>query len=347
MKRIIIMLLLVSLMLCGCSAENEGEADIFNYIRTLENPEEYIMIGSYKGVKVDEISVNDADIAEYKAELQSKYAYYKPLTDRTEVSVGDNVHISYVSYLNNVAFEGGSGSCDLTVGDGTFIFPSVESSLIGAKVGSTVGTAVTVPDDYFSTGLRGKTLTMKITVDRIQEKEKTVPELDATFVKEHLGLDSLEAFEDYVKKTLDAKAMDEMMTSAWKAVLANCEMIRYPDGIVEKYVDAMYAHYTEEAAKYGAKPEIFIGSDKDAWVKDATAYAEDYYKSEIAMYCILDREIGRNVSDKEYKKRLAEYAEDLGVSVDEVEKNYEKDEIITSIHWDKVMEFIWENRVIS
>lgn len=347
MKRIITLFILLCLILCGCSAEDGGEADIFNYIKTLRSPEDYIMIGSYKGVEVAEISVTDGDIAEYKAEIQSKYSYFKPLTDKTEVSVGDNIHISYVSYLNNVAFEGGSGSCDLVVGDGTFIFPTVESSLIGAKVGDTVGTAVTVPDDYFSTGLRGKTLNMRITVEKIQEKEKTVPEIDAAFVKEHFDLDSTEAFEEHVKKTLEAKAMDEMLTAAWKAVLANCEMIRYPDGIVERYVDAMYDHYTEEAAKYGAKPEIFIGSDKEAWVKEATDYAEDYYKSEIAMYCILDREIGRKVSDKEYEKRLGEYAEELGLSVSEVEERYTKDDIITSIHWDKVMEFIWENRVIS
>lgn len=343
MKKYLVFLVLVSLLLTGC-AKKEKETDIFEYIQTLDNLEDYIIIGNYKGITVATISVTEKDVAKFKQDSQNKYAYFKPIEDKTRVEVGDNVNISYVSYLDNKAFDGGSGEADLVVGDGTFMFSSVETALIGLNVGSECSVQVLIPNDYFSIGLRGKTVTMKVTVNRIQEKEKTLPEINDEFVKEHFDLDSAKDFDAYVWDTLEKQAENTMMENAWKAALSNCEMIRYPDGIIEKYVKEMYDYYTELAAEYGAGPELYIGDDLEAWKAEATEYAEDYYKSEIAMYCILDREYGRKVSDSEYAAKLKEYAEDMGVTEKELEKVYSKNDIITSIHWDKVMDCVWNNR---
>ncbi len=348
LKRIIILCIAVLLAFSACGAEettDDESIDVFNYIQTVENLEDYIIIGTYKGVTVKEVTVNDADIAEYKAQVQNKYAYYKPITDKTVVSVGDNINISFVSYINGVAFDGGDGVDDIIVGDGEFVFPEVEAFLSGKKVGSTVSTTVTVPDDYFSQGLRGKNIELRITINKIQEKEKTTPEINDEFVSKHFGLEKAADFDAYARAQLEVEAENTMMEAAWKAALANCEIIRYPDNIINLYVDAMYAHYKAKAAEYDAGPEIFIGADTDAWRQEATAYAKDYYKSEIAMYAILDREFGREVSDSEYKTRLAAYAEEKGVTPEKLEKVHGKEDIITSIHWDKVMEVVWKNRI--
>lgn len=352
MKKTLVLVLLLSFVLCGCGKGNktdkrEESIDVFTYIGTLEEDmEQYIILGKYKGVAVEEVSVTDADVESYKAELKKKYSYYKPL-DKEKVEVGDHVNISYTAYLNGVTFDGGSTTANLIVGDGDFEFPEVEQHLVGAKVGSTVSTNITVPSDYFSQGLRGKTLKLEITVKQIQEKDKTDANIDDAFVKEHFGLDSAKDFDAYAKKQLEKKAQDTMYTNAWKAALANCEIIKYPNDIVYRYVEEMYNHYKKEAAKYGAGVEIFIGTDAQGWRKEAIAYAEDYYKSEIAMYAILDKEIGREVSNEEYKSYLEKYAKEEGISAEKLEEKHGKDDIITSIYWDKVMEFIWKNRVIA
>ncbi len=340
MKRILILLFAFCCLLSACGKKEE--TNIYNYIQSLDNLDNYVILGIYKGVEVQTIKVTDDDIELKKKEIQEKNSYYKKL-DKDTVEPGDHVHISFITYLDGEAFKGGKGSDDIQVGDGKYAYPAVETGLIGMKLGNTKSISVTLPDDYYSQGLRGKTVQMNVTVEQIQEKEKTLPEITAEFVKEKYKLDSIDAFEKKLRADLEKEAEDKMYANAWKAALARCEMIEYPDGIIEKYVKAMEDHYTELAATYGADIEYIVG-DYDEWKVEATEYAEAYYKSEIVMYSILDREFGREVSDKEYNERIKGYAEDEDITVEELKKKYSKDELITSMHWDKVMEFVWENR---
>lgn len=345
-------LLLGALTSCGkddvgtSSGEDSKEMDIYNHIQGLENPEDYILIGNYKGVEVEEITVTDEDVEKYKVEIQNKHSYYEEDKSKTVVSKGDNVHISYISFLNGEKFEGGDGSGDLVVGDSTFIFPEVEQHLIGKNVGAMLSVAVVVPQDYFSKGLRGKKLDLNITIEKILKSSKTTPELNEEFIKKNFDLNSVEEFDKYIRDELNRQAEEQMMTAAWKAALDNCEIIQFPEGIVEAYVEEMYNHYSKEAAKYGADAELLIG-DKDEWHKEAVEWAENYYKAELAMFSILDREFGREISDEEYNSRLKEYAEDLDTTADELEKSKGKEALITSFYWDKVMEVVWENRIVK
>lgn len=342
MKRTVLVLLAALLLLCSCSGNKKSdEIDIDTHIRNLDNIEDYILLGDYKDITVTKIEVTEARITAYKNSLLEKHAYYKKL-DKKVVEKGDNVHVTFVSYLNGEAFDGGSGKDDFIVGDGTFVFPELESNIVGMTVGNASRLEVTVPNDYFSAGLRGKTIRMEIAVVQIQEKEKTLPDITESFVKTNFGLDSVKAFDEYVKEQVTKDAEDTMMEQAWKKALENCAITHYPDGLVEKYVEKMLAHYTEQAKKYDAGPEIFVGN-VDEWRAEAEKFAKDYYKSEIAMYAILDRECGRDIPTAEYKKRLEGYAEDMNLSVSKLKEKYSKEELISSMYWDKVMEIIWEN----
>lgn len=343
MKRFMLVLLALAAVLCSCGEEKPKERDIYNYIKTLEDLDKYIIVGNYTGVTVETVTVTDKDVEARVAKLQDEHSYYKKI-DKTEVEALDNVHISYVSYLDGEAFDGGRGEDDLVVGNGEYEFREVEIQLVGAKVNEKRSIKVTIPDDYYSIGLRGKTITMEVTVTQIQESEKTVPELTDAFVKEKFKKNTVAEFKQYVKEQLDKEAEEKMLTSAWKAALANCEIIDYPEGLVEEYVATMKKHYTDEAKKYGSTLEYAVG-DVAEWEKEATQYAMDYYKSEIAMYYILDKEFGRDISNKEYRTRVIAYAEEQGVTVEELEKKYTKDELVTSMQWDKVMEFIWDKAV--
>lgn len=352
---IFILLGLVMSAFCGCDeAADDTSADsstdtydyIYNFTEKLSDPEEYVIIGNYKGIEIQRVTVSDADIASYKADIQNSYSYYEADSSKTAVESGDNVKISYIAYLNGEKFDGGSGTDTITVGNGDFSFPEVEAHLVGISVGTTLSVAVTVPEDYFSKGLRGKTLDLNITVQSILKDRKTVPELDADFILENFGLDSEEAFEEYILNELNGQAEDAMMEEAWNKVLDNCEIIEYPEGIIDTFVDAMYDYYTEEAAKYGADAEIFIG-DKDEWQESALAYAKNYYKAELVMFSILDREFGREISDSEYESRLAGYATDLSTTEEEISEKYERHELVTSFYWDKVMEVVWDNCIIT
>ena len=342
MKKLVLILLASILLLCGCSKKSTTDGiDIDNHIKSLGSLDEYIILGDYKDISITEISVTASRLSAYKSSLMEQYAYY-PKLDKNIVEKGDNINVSFVSYLNNTAFEGGSGSDDIIVGDGQFVFPELEASMIGMAVGNTARLQVTVPNDYFSEGLRGKTIRMDITIKQIQDKEKTTPDITDEFVKTNFELDSVKAFDAYIEEQVKKEIENEMMQQAWKQALGNCEIIRYPDGLIDKYVEEMLTHYTEQAKKYDAGPEIFVGN-VDEWKAEAKKFAEDYYKSEIAMYAILDKEFGRDIVTSEYKRRLEGYAKDRGITVAELKEKYSKEELITSMYWDKVMELVWEN----
>ncbi len=339
MKRLTLFMLAIVFLLCACGGEEKS--DIYNYIKTLEDLDKYIIVGTYTGVEVETITVTDNDVESRVAEYQEEHSYFKKL-EKTKIEAGDHVHISYSSTLDGQLFDGGAGEDDLFIGEGEYDYREVEIALLGAEVGSIHDIKVTLPDDYYSIGLRGKTIVMKVTVVQIQESDATVPELTDDFVKEYYDKNTVAEFKEAVRKELEREAEDEMYTAAWDAALDNCEMIEYPDGIVEKYVAEMREYYTEEAKKYGAELSYIVG-DVEAWEKEATQFAEDYYKSEIAMYYILDKEFGRDISSAEYAERLADYAEENGMTTGELKKKYSKDELVTFMHWDKVMEFIWDN----
>ncbi len=340
MKRFALLLLALVALLCSCGENKGSDEDI---IKNLKDLDKYILVGDYKGVTVDIITITDTDVESRITSIQKEHAYFKKI-DRTKVEANDNVHIKYTSYLDGKAFTGGSGEDDLIVGEGTYEYKEVEIQLLGATVGNPRTINVTLPDDYYSIGLRGKTIKMEVTVTQIQESKETLPEITDAFVKEKFDAKDVAEFKANVRKDLEKEAEDKMYTNAWNAALENCAIIDYPEGIIEDYVASMKAYYTEEAKKYGAGLEYIVGNVSE-WEAEATQFAKDYYKSEIAMYYILDKEIGRDVSDEEYDKRLEAYAKEQEVSVKDLEKIYTKDELITSMHWDKVMEFIWENAV--
>ena len=349
MKKLLVCILIciTALSVFGCKEDEKEkiESTVYNYILNLDDPTKYLILGEYTDIEVNLIKVTEGDIEQYKADLQNDYSYFKVIEDKKTVELGDNINVTFTGYQDGAAFEGGDGWDDFVVGDGKFVFPSVEQELIGVKVGNTLSALVLVPDDYFSIGLRGKTIKLDVTVTQIQEKIKTAPELDLDFIGSNFGLNSLEDFDDYIVGVLEKAVTDEMMENAWKAAVSNSAMIDYPKGLIDDYISEMYDYYKSQAVKYGVSVELYIG-DINEWKEEATEYARDYFKAELVMYCILDKEFGREIEEEEYQQRLEAFAKDEGVSVSRLKTAYSDDELKVFMYWDKVMELVWEKSVL-
>lgn len=63
------------------------------------------------------------------------------------VQSGDTVALDYAGKVDGVAFNGGTGSYNLTLGSNSFI-PGFEDQVIGHKVGETFDVTVTFPESY-------------------------------------------------------------------------------------------------------------------------------------------------------------------------------------------------------
>lgn len=89
-------------------------------------------------------------------------------TEGRAVEEGDTVAIDYVGKKDGVAFEGGTGSYDLTIGSGAFI-DGFEDGLIGHTIGETVDLNLTFPEDYGSEDLAGQDVVFTVTINGIYD----------------------------------------------------------------------------------------------------------------------------------------------------------------------------------
>ena len=87
-------------------------------------------------------------------------------TEGTVCEEGDTVAIDYVGKKDGVAFDGGTGSYDLTLGSGQFI-PGFEEGLVGHKVGETVDLNLTFPEQYHSEELAGAEVVFTVTINGV------------------------------------------------------------------------------------------------------------------------------------------------------------------------------------
>ena len=117
---------------------------------------------------------------------------------------GDFVVIDFAGSLNGELFkELKAEDYFLEIGSEKFV-PGFEEQLIGMKNGETKEIKVTFPDDYHENKFAGKEVIFNVTVKSIREKK--LPEIDESFIKNFEKYNSFEDFKTDVRKSLEEKA---------------------------------------------------------------------------------------------------------------------------------------------
>jgi trigger factor len=205
------------------------------------------------GFKVTRIArpVNDEQVREQLDTLREQRATWAPVSEKA--MPGDLVTV----VLATTTDEGGEleegKEYRIVIGSGQAI-PGVEELIMETEPGSTTERAVKWPEDFPDEAQRGKTKTVRVTVNEV--KRKTLPELDDEFAREIGDFDSLEALTTTVREDLvrhaereaDAevrqKLIDEIVGAnpfdvppSWvsQLVQAYIEAYRIPEGEQEKF----------------------------------------------------------------------------------------------------------------
>ncbi len=143
----------------------------------------------------------DAEVDEAAEGLAKQARTYEPRTGKSvKAKDGDQLIIDFIGRIDGVAFDGGAATdTPLTLGSGQFI-PGFEEQLVGAKPDSTVTVKVKFPDDYQAENLKGKDAEFEVTVKEVKAPvDSAVDDELAT----RLGLESLEALKDLLRKNLE------------------------------------------------------------------------------------------------------------------------------------------------
>lgn len=323
--------------------------------------DEYVTINKYKGLEITEVEKTEVTDETVENTVKS-YLTAAPLkteiTDRAAQD-GDTVDIDFVGKVDGKAFDGGTASgASLKIGSGTYIgangdYKGFEEQIIGHKKGDKFDIEVKFPDDYSESTLAGKVATFSITLNGIYEVSDDT-EITDEWVKQNSDTaETVEEFKEEIrtkmKENNESTRQSQLQSEVLEALSEQVEVKKYPDGDVDKEYQAVEDYYTAYAQQYGMELadflETYMNMTEDDFKKKAKEVAEESVKKKLACE-LLAKKKKLEPSDKEYEKKVEEYAEKAGYEdVDAFRKAYDEDTIRATILQEAVANYLLESSV--
>lgn len=309
---------------------------------------EIVTIGEYKGIEATllDITVSEDEVIK---ELHLSLNSHAVEPDRTTIALFDTANIDFEGKVDGVAFDGGAAEgYDLIIGSGNFIL-GFEDGLLGAEVGTTVDLPVTFPETYGNTDLAGQPAVFTVKINSI----KALPELTDAFIAEVTEFDTLDAYKEDIRTTLqqsyDATIESQFESDVMSAVVDNATFLMDLSKEITAYMNNMRSMYEYQASMYGVSLEMYVnamfGMTLSAFNEEMPKSAEQLVKRYYAMLAVADAE-GMTVSDEEYN----EYAElmmvDYGFeSLDQLEAEYPRTNLENSLLYERAIELVMNSAV--
>lgn len=329
MKKVLAVMIVIVMSLglfaaCGSSGDagQQYHVDIAPYDQM--DFSEYVKVPSdlsgYE-YKVEKIEVKDSDV---DSEIQRRLESAAEDTEVTEgkVEKGDKVKISFKGTLKDGSSPEGMNSdgTELTLGEGGYI-DGFEEGIYGAKIGDTVTLDLQFPDPYpNNTDLAGQDVTFEVTV--LAKIESKVPELNEEFIKKDSQENATteEEYRDYILKTLQEQADNQAEYNAkqslYQAILADCEVIKYPEEEVEAQKTALIDQYKSYAESQQMEWEDFLKTnfkDEDTFNTQLDSYVREALVGlKLKVYALCKQE-GIELTDEEFTTEIQSMLEAYGV----------------------------------
>ena len=137
------------------------------------------------------------------------------------------------------------------------VIEGFEDGLIGKKVGDKVDLDLIFPEDYGAESLAGQDVIFTVTIN--SATRTITPEYNIDFVKNNTKFDSIEEYEEGVEKTLyeekEAEGISNQQKDLWSQALENTNVLKYPEEIVDYYMEFNSKQMDEIAKSYGISRE--------------------------------------------------------------------------------------------
>ena len=340
----LIMALCILMGMVACGDEPESEEIYTEVDYATLDLDAYVKLGQYKGLEltVSPISVNMSEIEDALQAMIDKETtfeeYSEPVTDRL-TEAGDYVEINFKAYFDGQLYKDGSADgVAILLADNNGFFEWLDDDLYGIMPGTTVETIGVLPEDSYYGDYAGKEGTFVITLVSIKA-HYTIPDLTDVFIAERTEYDTVEAYRkamyDTLLKEATETAEEERLSLMWETVLENAEILEYPEQQILYYYTGYRSNIEAEADIYGHTYEEHLEA-VGLTDEDLAEGAEARVLKELVFYAIVKAE-GYSISDGEYAEGVVKYAEQQGMTVEQLEAYYDKAYITDSLLWDKVM----------
>lgn len=316
-KLALICLLGLSIGLVGCGQKGDKPTEGYTLNQPHYESSSILSLGDYKNLTYDYI---ETDLSEQDLEEQIKIytegnTTYVDITDRSDVQEGDSMFCNVNVYHNNKKEEGYQQVGKLVNLTEDYLPDDVKTALIGKNVGDIVEVETTIHDNVYFSSLDGETVTFKIEILSLQEKQTS--ELTDEYAQQ-IGYDSLEDLTSNMeinvqydkaieaKNTIDTELMDKLIEESTYDIT---------DEDIQTYFDFIIDYTTVEASYNNQTYDEYMEAnyeDPDAtealWKEDCV----NEIKRELTLKELLEQE-GINI-DKIYKKEAKQIALDQGYS---------------------------------
>jgi trigger factor len=164
---------------------------------------------------------------------------------------GDKATIDFIGKMDDVAFEGGTGSdVDLILGSNSFI-PGFEDQVLGMKVGESRTITVDFPADYGAKELAGKPASFGVELKSVAKPGELT--IDDELAK-GFGFEDLAKLRESVRGNIE-RDYTQASRSKWKRALLDALDKKYsfelPQGLVEQEFAAIWRQVESEQQQSG------------------------------------------------------------------------------------------------
>jgi trigger factor len=331
--------------------EGLKENEMFSFTAAFETEPEFEPKG-YKEIELEKenILVTDADLEKRLAQIRQMFATMEEITEERPVAETDFVTMDFAGSLDGESpKELKAENYFLEIGSKKFI-PGFEEQLIGMKSAETKSIKVTFPEEYSEKKFAGKEVTFSVTIKTI--KEKKLPEINESFIKNFDRYNSLEDLRNDVRKTLEeesAKMAETNLQNKIVEILLKENDIEVPSSLVERQIYYMMAdtHKRMTSAGMDEKNAMeFSFKMHDKFKDEATKIV----KSFLILKKIATKE-SLTADEQDIDRHIQGIAEKYGRDYQMLKGAYEKEErkedVKTELVQKKVFDFIEQHANIT
>ena len=311
-----------------------------------------IELGQYKGVEVEKVEAEVTD-DEVNAEIDRvREQNSREITvDDRAVLDGDIVNIDYSGSVDGEKFEGGTAEGqNLTIGSHSFI-DTFEEQIIGKNIGDRFDVNVTFPEEYHAENLAGKAAVFDVKLNGIRVKE--LPEADDEFASEVSDFDTMDEYRADVRKNLEEKKAKEIRAARENAVIAKIienTPMEIPQPMIDLQKERMADEFAQRLQYQGLSVEQYLkfsGMTAKQFVDELEPRALENIKSRLVLEAVVRAE-NIEVSDEELEKEYEDMASRYQMEVDKIKEligDKERETMCMDLACEKAATFVTDSSV--
>ncbi len=306
----------------------------------------------YKGQAIEEedVVVNDAEIDAVIERVRHNLAEVTPISDARPAQDGEVVSVSFEAFENGAPVPGvRAENFEMTLGEGQAL-PEFETLVKTVPAGEEGEAEMTFPEDFINAELAGRTVTMKVTVHVI--KQRNLPPIDDELAKKAGNFENLDKMREAITMSYTKSRQDLHRSAAQKKLLdkllAGVEF-ELPPSVVEQQLASMAEDFVEKLERQGKSLEG-AGKTREDLEKDLRPRAEELVKTQILLSAIAAKE-ELTVSQQEMDAFFYRLSTQTSQDVILLKRYYEDNGLMIMVRdkllADKAADFVYANAEVT